>query len=130
LTTYRALGFSRQKARALVTLAGAVERRDIDLEQLTNADDAAALTQLLQLRGIGRWSSEYVLLRGLGRLHVFPGDDVGAQKSLARLLGRSSQLDYAGVQRATEAWRPYAGFVYFHLLLEGLSRSEELERGV
>jgi hypothetical protein len=43
------------------------------------------------------------------------------------LLGRSSQLDYAGVQRATHPWQPYAGLVYFHLLLEGLSRSGDLK---
>ena len=128
--TYRAIGFSRQKARALRTLALAVERGEVDLERLTSVDDTEASAQLRRLRGVGRWTAEYVLLRGLGRLQVFPGDDVGAQKSLARLLGRSSQLDYAGVQRATAAWRPYAGLVYFHLLLEGLSRSEELELGV
>jgi DNA-3-methyladenine glycosylase II len=127
LEAYRALGFSRQKTRALVALAQAVERREIDLERLTSADDAEALTQLLQLRGVGRWTSEYVLLRGLGRLHVFPGDDVGAQKSLARWLGRSSRLDYAAVQNAVGAWQPYAGLVYFHLLLDGLSRSGDLK---
>ena len=125
--TYRAVGFSRQKARALLTLALAVERREIDLERLTNVDDAEASEGLRQLRGVGRWTAEYVLLRGLGRLQVFPGDDVGAQKSLARWLGRSSPLDYAGVQRVAQAWRPYAGLVYFHLLLEGLSRSGEPE---
>ena len=46
-------------------------------------------SELLGLRGVGRWTAEvHVLLRGLGRLQVFPGDDVGAQKSLARWLGR------------------------------------------
>ncbi|MGE4056747.1 MAG: DNA-3-methyladenine glycosylase [Vicinamibacterales bacterium] len=128
--TYRAIGFSRQKARALRTLALGVERRDIDLDRLTSVDDIEASATLRQLRGVGRWTAEYVLLRGLGRLHVFPGDDVGAQKSLARWLGRSSPLDYAGVQRATQAWRPYAGLVYFHLLLDGLSRSGDLELAV
>jgi DNA-3-methyladenine glycosylase II len=124
---YRAIGFSRQKARALRTLALGVERREIDLDRLTSVDDVEASAKLRQLRGVGRWTAEYVLLRGLGRLHVFPGDDVGAQKSLARWLGRSSPLDYAGVQRATQPWRPYAGLVYFHLLLEGLSRSGDLK---
>ena len=72
--------------------------------------------------------AEYVLLRGLGRLHVFPGDDVGAQKRLARWLGRSRPLDYAGVRRAVERWQPYAGLVYFHLLLDGLSQAGALDR--
>jgi DNA-3-methyladenine glycosylase II len=82
---------------------------------------------LLALRGVGRWSAEYVMLRGLGRLHVFPGDDVGAQKRLARWLGRPGPLDYAGVRKAVAPWQPYAGLVYFHLLLDGLSRAGVLE---
>jgi hypothetical protein len=36
------------------------------------------------------------------------------------MAGRSSPLDYAGVGRAVARWSPYAGFVYFHLLLDGL----------
>lgn len=128
--TYRAVGFSRQKARALRTLAVGVERREIDLDRLTSVDDIEVTAKLRQLRGVGRWTAEYVLLRGLGRLHVFPGDDVGAQKSLARWLGRSSRLDYAAVQAAVEAWHPYAGLVYFHLLLDGLSRSGDVKIAV
>jgi DNA-3-methyladenine glycosylase II len=69
----------------------------------------------------------WVLLRGLGRLHVFPGDDVGAQKRLAQWLGRSRPLDYGGVRRAVDRWQPHAGLVYFHLLLDGLSQAGILE---
>jgi DNA-3-methyladenine glycosylase II len=124
---YRAIGFSRQKVRALLTLARAVERGAVDREMLQRMDDAAVYEQLLALRGVGRWSAEYVMLRGLGRLHVFPGDDVGAQKRLARWLGRSAPLDYAGVRKAVAPWQPYAGLVYFHLLLDGLAKAEVLE---
>jgi DNA-3-methyladenine glycosylase II len=112
---------------ALLALARAIERRQIDLEWLVSRDDAEVCARLLELRGVGRWTAEYVLLRGLGRLHVFPGDDVGAQKRLARWLGRPDSLDYAGVRRAVEPWRPYAGLVYFHLLLDGLSHAGALD---
>jgi DNA-3-methyladenine glycosylase II len=101
--------------------------RRLDLDVLARQDDREVCTRLLALRGVGRWTAEYVLLRGLGRLHVFPGDDVGAQKRLARWLGRSGPLDYAGVRRVVERWQPYAGLVYFHLLLDGLSRAGALE---
>lgn len=77
-------------------------------------------------RVIRLWTAEYVLLRGLGRLQVFPGDDVGAQKRLARWLGRPRPLDYAAVQTVVEPWQPYAGLVYFHLLLDGLSHAGAL----
>ena len=125
---YRAIGFSHQKVRALLGLARAVVRRELDLESIEGEDDSVVRQRLLELRGVGRWTSEYVLLRGLGRLHVFPGDDVGAQKRLARWLGRSRSLDYSGVRRAVERWQPYAGLVYFHLLLDGLAQAGALSR--
>jgi DNA-3-methyladenine glycosylase II len=76
------------------------------------------------LRGVGRWPSEYVLLRGLGRLHVFPGDDVGARNNLQRWLGLLEPPDYDGVRRVLAKWAPFQGLVYLHLLLRGL----QLER--
>jgi DNA-3-methyladenine glycosylase II len=123
---YRAVGFSRQKARALLTLVRGIDRGDVDVEHLA-VGDQEAVTRLRELPGVGRWTAEYVLLPGCGRLHVFPGDDVGAQKSLARWLGRPGPLDYDGVSRAVEKWRPYAGMLYFHLLLDGLSKAGSLE---
>jgi DNA-3-methyladenine glycosylase II len=125
---YRAIGFSHQKTRALLALARAIVRRELDLESIAGENDSAVRQRLLELRGVGRWTSEYVLLRGLGRLHEFPGDDVSAQKRLARWLRRSRPLDYAGVRRAVERWQPYAGLVYFHLLLDGLSQAGALDR--
>jgi DNA-3-methyladenine glycosylase II len=120
---YQAIGFSRQKAHALLSLAQAITRNELDLEALAQEDDALIRQRLLELHGVGRWSAEYVLLRGLGRLDVFPGDDVGAQKALARWLGRSQRPDYAGVSRAVKRWSPFAGMVYLHLLLHGLSQA-------
>ena len=122
----REIGFSRQKVHALLALARGIDRGVIDVERLAHEGDQEAAAHLRELRGVGRWTAEYVLLRGLGRLHVFPGDDVGAQKSLARWLGRSGSLDYDGVGRAVEKWRPYAGMVYFHLLLDGLANAGAL----
>ena len=123
----RAIGFSRQKARAILELAAATANGTLKLELLARRDEATVRRHLLQLRGVGRWTAEYVLLRGVGSLNTFPGDDVGAQKRLARWLGRSRPLDYAGVGRVVKRWQPYAGMVYFHLLLDGLSRAGALD---
>jgi DNA-3-methyladenine glycosylase II len=124
----RALGFSRQKVLAIMTLVRAISRGTLDLETLADQPDGAVREQLLALRGVGRWTAEYVLLRGLGRLHVFPGDDVGAQKRLAQWLGYRKPLDYAGVHDAIARWQPFAGMVYFHLLLDGLAQRGALQR--
>lgn len=122
----RGLGFSHQKARALVEAGHAVLAGKLDLDALAKLDDAAAEACLRELRGVGRWTAEYVLLRGLGRLHVFPGDDVGARKNLQRWLGLSSALDYVGVHRVVAGWYPFAGLVYFHLLLDRLAALDYL----
>jgi DNA-3-methyladenine glycosylase II len=119
------LKLSRQKARAITELSGAIIEGHLDLEELSTLDDEAATTKLRRLWGVGRWTAEYVLLRGLGRLHVFPGDDVGARSNLQRWLRLKAPLDYEDVHRVLAQWRPYAGFIYFHLLLNRLA-----ERGI
>jgi DNA-3-methyladenine glycosylase II len=116
-------GFSSTKARTIIETARAVVAGDLDLEALQGLEDGAAIERLTSLRGIGRWTAEYVLLRGLGRLHVFPGDDVGAHNKLRRLFAIDSPLDHEAVGRLVARWDPYAGVVYFHLLLDSLYRA-------
>lgn len=122
-----ALGFSRQKVRALVELAGALAEGRLELEELAGLDDETALARLRQLRGVGRWTAEYVLLRGLGRIHVFPGDDVGARNNLRRWLNLPEPLDYAGVAQVLVGWKDFGGLIYFHLLLDRLAEAGYLE---
>jgi DNA-3-methyladenine glycosylase II len=123
----RPLGFSGAKARSIVALAEATVRGELDEAAVERLDDEPALAALERLRGIGRWSAEYALLRGLGRVHIFPGDDVGARNNLARRLGITAPLDYAAVREAVEPWQPFAGLVYFHLLLTNLAERGLLE---
>src|SRR5690606_35065644 len=103
--------------------AQAVVEGRLNLEALTAFPDDEAVQRLCKLRGVGRWSAEYVLLRGLGRTHVFPGDDVGARKNLQRWLPYEKPLDYAGVRRVISQWDGYGGLVYFHLLLDRLGEA-------
>jgi DNA-3-methyladenine glycosylase II len=79
------------------------------------------------LRGIGRWTAEYTLLRGLGRIDLFPGDDIGARNNLERWMRLRSPLDYGRVARVMGKWKPYGGLIYFHLLLDSIARAGLLE---
>ncbi len=123
---YRTIGFSHQKTKAIRQLAAAATR-GLALDSLAALEDAAVREHLLALHGVGRWTAEYVLLRGLGRLDTFPGDDVGARNRLAKWLGRSAPLDYKAVAGIVGRWWPLAGLVYFHLLLQGLSEQGVFE---
>lgn len=120
------LKLSGAKVRALLELSRGLVEGTIDLNGLEALDDAEVLQRLLALRGVGRWTAEYVMLRALGRLHIFPGDDVGGQNNLRKWLKLDERLDYAGVQRVLAAWKDWAGLLYFYLLLHGLDERGSL----
>ena len=122
IRTLRALGFSRSKGQALISAARTIQEGKLDLDGLTTMGDVEIVNRLMELRGVGRWTAEYILLRGLGRTHKFPGDDVGAQKGLQRWLRLKRPPDYDHVRTVLRKWHPYAGLIYFHLLLDGLDR--------
>lgn len=126
--TIRGLGFSDRKTDYLLGIAHAIVTGDLDADELraSTRDDAAA--QLLAVRGIGRWSAEYVLLRGLGRLDVYPGDDVGARNKLRRFMGLDHDPGYDEIAERLLPWQPWAGMLYFHLLLDGLVERGDIER--
>lgn len=122
----RPLGFSRQKSSAMIEAARAVCDGRVDLESLVDVSDEEAVERLEQLRGVGRWTAEYILLRGLGRWHIFPGDDVGARNNLMRWLKLRKPLDYQRVRRVMARWKGYGGLIYFHLLLDRLATARVL----
>jgi DNA-3-methyladenine glycosylase II len=117
----RRVGFSRQKGRAMVELAKSINEEGLDLEALAKLADAEALEGLRGLPGVGSWTSEYVMLRGLGRTHIFPGGVAGVRNNLQRYLRQASPVADAAARRTLERWHLYGGLIYFHLLLDRLS---------
>jgi DNA-3-methyladenine glycosylase II len=121
----RTIGFSNRKAETIHALADAARAGELELNKFETLDDAAVVEALLQQPGIGPWSADYVLLRGLGRLHVFPRTDVGALNGLRDFLKGAGREEDPGA--ALARWSPDAGLVYFHLLLRGLGLASELQ---
>ncbi|HWB55016.1 MAG TPA: DNA-3-methyladenine glycosylase 2 [Tepidisphaeraceae bacterium] len=122
LDDLKRLGFSGSKSKAIVAIARSVTSGELDLESLSHMDNASAFERLRELHGIGRWTAQYVLLRGLGRLDIFPVDDVGAQNKLQRWLGLGTRPSAEKVTQILRPWSNYQGLIYFHLLLDELSR--------
>ncbi|HEV2617867.1 MAG TPA: hypothetical protein VGU63_14800 [Candidatus Acidoferrales bacterium] len=118
--TLRAMGYSQQKERAVLELSRSIASGETNLESLNDLDDAAVLERLTAIRGVGRWSAEYALLRGMGRLNIFPGDDVGAWNKLQEHLHLRKRPSYEKTRKLIAPWKSYAGLIYFHFLLDGL----------
>jgi DNA-3-methyladenine glycosylase II len=116
----KSVGVSANKARALVEGARIIDEQNLSVGDFETMDNESAVAELVKFRGIGRWSADYVLLRGLGRLDVFPRGDVGARASLNRWLRPGDKLSDSELEDKMSKWRGYAGLVYFHLLLRRL----------
>jgi DNA-3-methyladenine glycosylase II len=112
LSALRQTGLSAHRAAQLRDLARLpLERFE---QELTALPDAQARARLLELPGIGPWTADYVLLRGLGRLDVFPAGDVGATRTLGRILGRA--LDPPAAVQFAARFAPLRGMLYFCML--------------
>lgn len=123
----RGLGLSGNKVTSLLEVAEVCAAGALREESLSPLEDDALRARLCQLRGVGRWTAEYVMLRGLGRLHIFPFSDSGALNSLRRWLKLNGSLDQKTVEGLLRRWAPYAGLVYFHLLLDGVTKAGFLD---
>jgi DNA-3-methyladenine glycosylase II len=125
----RAWGLSIAKVKTLRSGAEAVLSRSIREDELVGMDDEAAIARLTQLHGIGRWSAQVILLRGLGRLSAFPLGDSGAQRAFKASFGwEASEVDLRRTEllAALGEWR---GYLYFVLLGTRLVDSGQVERG-
>jgi DNA-3-methyladenine glycosylase II len=106
----RACGLSRQKQGYARSLCERVADGTIRFDALPD-DDEAAIAQLTQIKGIGRWSAEIYLLFAEGRPDIWPAGDLAVQEALRKLLAREARPDEATTRALGEAWRPHRGAV-------------------
>jgi DNA-3-methyladenine glycosylase II len=120
----RSLGLSASKIATLRRVADALESGALDAAALEQRTSAEAAAMLCRIKGIGPWTATIILLRGLGRLDVFPGNDTSVASNMALVAG-SAPPD---VQRALDALGPQRGMLYFYLLLGRLEARGDIGR--
>ena len=104
----RGAGLSRQKSSYARSLADEVVSGRLDLDALP-ADDEAAITELVRVKGIGRWSAEIYLLFAEGRPDVWPAGDLAVQIEIGRILGLEERPSERRLRELAEPWRPHRG---------------------
>jgi DNA-3-methyladenine glycosylase II len=121
---FRAAGVSLGKLSTLRRAAAALAAGTLDEAMLERHDSRDAAALLCGIKGIGPWTATVILLRGLGRLDVFPMNDTSVARNLTLIAGPAS-LDVAGTLRALS---PQQGMLYYHLLLARLEARDEVGR--
>ena len=120
----KACGLSERKAEYVKGLAYRVANGLLDLNHLETMSDDDVRSLLLQERGLGPWSAEYFLVRGLSRPDRVPAEDLGVRSVVGRYLGRGQRLSPQGAMRKLSFFKPYRGMAAFYLLAyERLSKN-------
>jgi DNA-3-methyladenine glycosylase II len=110
-------GLSHQKSEYIRGLANDIVTGNLDLDSLKSMDTDKAREILMNLRGFGRWSADYVLVRGLARTDSVPSDDLGIRDVMGQYLGTGQRLTSQEVNEKLEPFRPYRGLLAFYLLV-------------
>jgi DNA-3-methyladenine glycosylase II len=125
----RAAGLSRSKTAALKDLAAKVVDGTVPTGRaLLQMGDDEIIARLTQVRGIGRWTVEMLLLFDLGRPDVWPVDDYGVRKGFAKTFRKRNLPTPKQLMKYGEKWRPYRSVAawYFWRALD--VKVEELSR--
>jgi DNA-3-methyladenine glycosylase II len=114
---------SRAKAGTLVRLGQAFASGAVQEAELRQHSDEEVIAQLTQIKGIGRWSADIALMRGLARFDAFPGGDLGVVKYVAQgLLGKAEKATETEMRAFAERWKPYRGLALIYCYAELIRR--------
>lgn len=112
----RGAGLSRNKLLALKDLAAkALDGTVPEMRALKALKDEDIIERLTQVRGVGRWTVEMLLIFTLGRPDVLPVTDLGIRKGFQRTYGMRRLPAYSTVERAGRAWSPYRSVASWYL---------------
>jgi len=116
--TLRSIGLSNAKTRYVQNVAQFAVDHGIDHRKLDKMDNEAVIIYLTQIKGVGRWTAEMLLMFSLGREDIFAIDDWGVQNAMLHIykLDRTDKKAFrAELLRISAKWSPYRTYACMHL---------------
>ena len=116
--TLRSIGLSNAKARYVHNVAQFAVEHGMDHKVLNKMDNEAVIAWLTQIKGVGRWTAEMLLMFSLGREDVFAIDDWGIQNAMIHIykLDRTDKKAFREeLLRISAKWSPYRTYACMHL---------------
>ncbi|HLY60373.1 MAG TPA: DNA glycosylase [Terriglobia bacterium] len=113
----RRIQISGPKARYIIAISRAVLDGSLDLESLRTLSPSIAHARLIEQKGVGPWTAQYVGMRALGHLDCLPAADVGLQKAIQRFYGLRKMPSEKKVAHMAKAWAGWRSHATFHLWL-------------
>ena len=116
-TQLRAVGLSGQKTKYVKNVALFFQENDLFNKDWSQESNLQIITLLTQIKGVGKWTVEMILMFVLSREDVLPVLDLGIQHGIKQLYGISSEKKelYAIMEEIAEPWRPYRSIACLYL---------------
>ena len=111
----RGVGLSRQKVAYVRNIAQAFVDGTLSARKLRRMSDEDVVAAVTELKGVGRWTAEMLLLFCLERLDVWPVDDLGVRLAVAKLQGLPQTPAARDIREVADAWRPYRSVATWYL---------------
>jgi len=129
-TRFRACGLTLRKGEYIRGISRRILDGDLDLAAFRNYPDTESIiSELVTVRGIGRWTAELAILRGLHRPDAFPADDVGVRRFISRYYRNSEKISSADARIFAERWGNYRGFAAYYLEVADLLKIHPEDAG-
>lgn len=100
------LGIISARARSIIHIARVFSTGQVKLEP--GMDPEETIAGLIKLPGIGPWTAQYLVMRGLNYRDAFPKEDIALQKAMGRITAKQADL-------LSQPWRPYRSYAVLHL---------------
>jgi DNA-3-methyladenine glycosylase II len=111
----RACGLSDRKVEYIADLAQHFADGKIHVHRWPDMSDEEIIAELIEVRGIGRWTAEMFLIFNLMRPDVFPLDDLGLQKGICVSYYKGRKVSLRTMRRLGESWRPWRSVATWYL---------------
>ncbi len=115
LEQLKTAGLSSQKATYLHDLAAKTADGTVKLKAIGRRGDEEVIEELIQVKGIGRWTAQMFLIFSLGRPDVFPPDDLGIKMALRNLYGLADLPTKAEAHALAAPWSPHSTIATWYL---------------
>jgi DNA-3-methyladenine glycosylase II len=114
--TFRACGLTLRKGEYIRGISQQILAGDLDPEAFRHEPDTETVIQeMVKIRGIGRWTAELTILRGLHRPDAFPADDVGVRRFISQYYCGGKKITAAEARDFAERWGTWKGFAAYYL---------------
>ena len=117
--TLRSIGLSRAKTGYLRDLAERQSDGRLDLERLRNLDDDAARAELMQVKGVGRFSADGVLMLTLRRPEIWPAADLALPRAVERVWELDAPASLADIDAIGDRFRPWRTLAALYVYRSG-----------